>query len=202
MAQRNINELLELCLREGNAAEWFEIIARLHPLIRGVVAKTARSCGVNDPSTLDDLAQDTFLKLFKDERQCLVSFRARDNSELGFFAFVKVIASNVVIDFRKRQTAQKRGSEDTVILEEVDIPTPEPSQFRLLPIDVERIFSAHNITPRDEAIFWLCYRQGYTAREISLMPFGLTIKGVEACLHRLVTLLRDQFGTISAVGSE
>ncbi len=41
-------------------------------------------------------------------------------------------------------------------------------------------------TPRDRQIFGLYFLQGMTAREIAELPdIGLTVKGVEAVIHRL-----------------
>jgi len=42
------------------------------------------------------------------------------------------------------------------------------------------------------SIFWLYYEQGYSAKEISLLPsMGLTVKGVESTLQRLTRFLKD-----------
>jgi hypothetical protein len=49
---------------------------------------------------------------------------------------------------------------------------------------------------RDVAIFWFFYEQGYTAKEISMLPnIGLTVKGVEAVLFRLIRCLRGNRGS-------
>jgi hypothetical protein len=45
------------------------------------------------------------------------------------------------------------------------------------------------------SIFWFFYEQGYTAKEISLLPaVGLTVKGVEAALLRLTRHVREKLG--------
>ena len=42
---------------------------------------------------------------------------------------------------------------------------------------------------------WFFYQQGYTAKEISLLPaVGLTVKGVEAVLFRLTRYVREKLG--------
>ena len=47
-------------------------------------------------------------------------------------------------------------------------------------------------TDRDRNIFWLYYRQGYTARDIASIPnLGLTQKGVESCIYRLTQSVRN-----------
>jgi RNA polymerase sigma-70 factor (ECF subfamily) len=49
------------------------------------------------------------------------------------------------------------------------------------------------IGERDRTLFWLYYRQGFTAEEIaSLAGSGLTAKGVESALRRVTIWLRAQ----------
>jgi RNA polymerase sigma-70 factor (ECF subfamily) len=49
------------------------------------------------------------------------------------------------------------------------------------------------IGERDRALFWLYYRQGYTAEEIARLPSaGLTAKGVESALRRVTVWLRGE----------
>jgi hypothetical protein len=56
-------------------------------------------------------------------------------------------------------------------------------------------FSSSETYERDVAIFWFFYEQGYTAKEISLLPnIELKVKGVEAVLLRLTRYLRGEFG--------
>jgi DNA-directed RNA polymerase specialized sigma subunit len=51
------------------------------------------------------------------------------------------------------------------------------------------------VTERDYTIFQMYFKQGFTAREIGdIRSFSLTIKGVEASIHRSVKLLREKFG--------
>jgi RNA polymerase sigma-70 factor (ECF subfamily) len=60
----------------------------------------------------------------------------------------------------------------------------------------EKLRSApESVGERDRALFWLYYRQGYTAEEIArLSAAGLTAKGVESALRRVTVWLRDQVG--------
>jgi DNA-directed RNA polymerase specialized sigma24 family protein len=49
------------------------------------------------------------------------------------------------------------------------------------------------IGERDRSFFWLYYLQGLTAEEIArLFPAGLTAKGVESALRRVVKWLRGE----------
>jgi RNA polymerase sigma-70 factor (ECF subfamily) len=49
------------------------------------------------------------------------------------------------------------------------------------------------LSERDRVLFWLYYRQGFTAEEISALPgASLTAKGVESALRRIASWLREQ----------
>jgi RNA polymerase sigma-70 factor (ECF subfamily) len=49
------------------------------------------------------------------------------------------------------------------------------------------------VAERDRALFWLYYRQGFTAEEIAGMTaIGLTAKGVESALRRVTIWLRGE----------
>jgi RNA polymerase sigma-70 factor (ECF subfamily) len=58
----------------------------------------------------------------------------------------------------------------------------------------EKLRSAPDVIgERDRALFWLYYRQGFTAEEIAgLSATGLTPKGVESALRRVATWLRGE----------
>jgi RNA polymerase sigma-70 factor (ECF subfamily) len=60
----------------------------------------------------------------------------------------------------------------------------------------QKLRSAPEIIPeRDRALFWLYYRQGYTAEEIArLSATGLTAKGVESALRRVTNWLKNEVG--------
>ena len=195
---RNIIELLEACLTHNQPADWDELIARLCPLVHGVVATASRNCGISDLGVFEDLAQETFVKLFKDDRESLISFHSQRSSELDFFGYIKVIASHVVYDYGKSIRASKRSRSVEVYTDDPDTTAIAcPSVVDLLSIDIERVFGDRAVTVRDRTIFWLYYKHGYSAQEIARMPLDLTTKGVEACLHRLTALLRGYFGTVS-----
>ena len=46
---------------------------------------------------------------------------------------------------------------------------------------------------RDRAIFWLYYKQGLSAKAIAgIRTIGLSVKGVESTIGRMVRLLRQK----------
>lgn len=142
---------------------------------------------------VDDLVQETFLKLFANDRKALRSIRnAYENT---IFGYLKVVASNVARD-------HFRHPENKVEEIELADPVVPPSPDGFDRIEFNRLkekIQAHLVSlsssetyTRDEAIFWLYYEQGYSAKEISLLPnVGLTVKGVESTLLRLTRFLRE-----------
>jgi RNA polymerase sigma-70 factor (ECF subfamily) len=73
-------------------------------------------------------------------------------------------------------------------------PAARMQQSALLEQLDQKLRSAPEIIPeRDRALFWLYYRQGYTAEEIAGLPaVGLTAKGVESALRRVTVWLRAE----------
>lgn len=192
-------ELVQLCLASQDQMIWFEFVRRFRPLIFGVVVKSLRRWTTPDRAMVDDLIQDTFLKL------CVNNFRALRNfdyeHENSLFGFLKTVASNVVQDYIRTTYSQKRGSgRDEEDLDSVSATVTAANSFA---DDAHRSILISEIKncldeeaeepnfPRDSAVFWLYYRHGLTAKAISELPsIGLGVKGVESTLLRLTRLLR------------
>jgi RNA polymerase sigma-70 factor (ECF subfamily) len=189
-----IRDLLNLCLNSDDQEQWREFVQRTQPLIAGVIINTIRRWQNNPaPALVDDLIQNTFLKLFANDRKALRNIR--NEYENTIFGYLKVVASNVVWD-HFRHPANK--------VEEVELSDPvvPPSPDGMDRLEFERrkeqiqarleTLSSSPTYHRDVSIFWLYYEQGYTAKEISELPnIGLTVKGVEAVLQRLTRFVRE-----------
>jgi len=191
-----IRELLQLCLSTDAEDHWREFVHRTQPLIASVIINTVRRWKQPAPSLVDDLIQDTYLKLFVNDMKALRSIK--NEYENAIFGFLKVVASNVVQDhFRKPiNKADEVEVSDAVLPPDPD--ERERREFLDKKEQVQRILirlSSSETYKRDEAIFWLYYEQGYSAKEISFMPhLGLTLKGVEAVILRLTRYLRGELG--------
>jgi len=200
--EQSLNELLQLCLESKQEALWTEFVNRSHPTIAGVIVKTIRRWTRPDPGLVDDMVQETYLKL------CLNNFRALrhfvSQHENSVFGFLKVVASNTVRDHFRAVYSQKRGSGMThiplycVSLAELNDAFPVAERrIHLQTVDtcLETYVGGSN-SARDRMIFWLYYREGLTAKAISELPsIRLGVKRVENTIWRLVHLLRAKMNS-------
>jgi RNA polymerase sigma-70 factor (ECF subfamily) len=188
-----IRELLDLCLSSEDQELWQKFVRRTQPLIANVIINTLRRWREPSPNLVDDLVQESFLKLFANDRKALRGIRnAYENT---IFGYLKVVASNVTCDHFR----QPKNKVPEVELTDVVVP-PSPDgfdriQFMRLKEKIQACLdglSSSETYKRDQAIFWLYYEQGYTAKEISLLPsVGLSVKGVESTLLRLTRLIKE-----------
>jgi RNA polymerase sigma-70 factor, ECF subfamily len=196
-------ELVRICAERGEAPEWAEFIRRFHPLIARVVTRTAKRLGESCPAVLDDLVQDTYLKLCADNCRLLRTFRPHHPGAV--YGYLKVVAANVVHDHLKHARAAKRGAgkpcQDVDSLAEWSAQTSgrknrdsETVEHSILMHQVDRQLTK-SLPAQDLArcrlIFWLYYRDGLTASAIASLPgVRLTPKGVESMLLRLTRMVR------------
>src|ERR1700680_4483663 len=85
----NVHDLLLLCLRSRDEFLWTEFIRRSQPVIAGVVVKTVRRWTTPSPALIDDLVQDTYVKLCANDFRALRQFVCRHENAL--FGFLKVV---------------------------------------------------------------------------------------------------------------
>ncbi len=198
MAQEEISirDLLNLCLSSDGQEHWREFVHRTQPLIANTTINIVRRWKNPAPSLVDDLIQETYVKLFANDRKALRSIK--NEYENTIFGYLKVVASNVVRD-HFRQPVNKA---DEIELSDAVLP-PGPQDRERLEFmhkkeqikGILKTLASSETYDRDVAIFWLFYEQGYTAKEISLLPaVGLTVKGVEAVLFRLTRYVSDRLG--------
>ena len=198
----SVQELVSYCLDSQDEAAWTEFVRRFQPLIAGVVYRCVSRRISPQPDLVDDLAQETFLKLCANNFKALRGFDfMHDNA---FFGFLKVVAANVVEDYFRKKIAEKHGGgREEEDIDQVTLVVPfrpnslRPEELAILMGQIDRclanLASEANFA-RDHAIFWLYYRQGLTANAISQLPdISLSTKGVESTLLRLTRLVKACF---------
>jgi RNA polymerase sigma-70 factor, ECF subfamily len=193
-------QLVQECAGSRNPDAWAEFIRRFQPVIGAAVMRTVRLFGEQPRQLIDDLVQDTYLKLCENESRLLRSFEPR--REDSIYGYLKVVAANVVHDHFKSALAGKRGASQTEAMAELVEIDPKTKgsdtvssihrKLQLEQIDkVLRIVTAGRDQERKCLIFWLRHGQGLTASEIAALPsVGLSTEGVESVLLRLTVMIR------------
>ncbi len=196
------DDLVRACAQGGDSAAWEEFVRRFHRLIATVVLRVARRWDAGpSPNVIDDLVQDTYLKLCADNCQMLRNFQPRHPD--AFYGYLKVVAANLARDHFKAQMSAKRGAGVVTVTDDSALdPTTTPRapeedpERRILLKEVyaalhRRVQGPH--LQRDLQVFRLYYREGLTATAIAALPFiGLSAKGVESTILRLTRMLREE----------
>jgi RNA polymerase sigma-70 factor, ECF subfamily len=193
-------ELARECVVSGNAAAWQEFIRRFHPLVALVVFRTAQHWGQPSAQLVDDLVQDTYLRVCEDDCRMLRNFQPRHPDAI--YGLLKTVAANIVHDYFKSSLASKRGAGQ---IDSMDEDSSHQARFsaRTVYDAVERHILLNQVDEilvrcegddreRNRLIFWLHYRVGLTAREIAAIPsIGMSTKGVETTLRRTTEMIRE-----------
>ena len=190
-AQSN-EQLLRSCAHSANAEAWEEFVRRFQPLIAGVVMRVAERYGQTGSGVVDELVQETFMKLCRNDSKALKEFKAEHDGAV--FGFLKTVALNVAIDhFRSLQPRVEEPLEDWQAAEASAAGTASAEMSVLMEqVDGALMKSTSGETrERDRTVFWLYYKHGFTAKAIAALPaVGLSVKGVETVIFRLTKAIR------------
>jgi RNA polymerase sigma-70 factor, ECF subfamily len=195
-------ELLRACAEGNDSAAWGEFVSRFHRPISLSIIRATYQWGQNPQQTVDDLVQETYLKLCASKCRMLLEFASQHPEAIG--GYVKTIATNVAHDYFKSLHSQKRGSGGVSQIVEDSDPKAPPSatggqqamEREVLLKQIQKCLEACSHGPdheRDCTIFWFYYRQGMSAKDIAALPtIGLSAKGVESAIFRLTRMVREQ----------
>lgn len=194
-------ELVQACTRSGDSQAWEEFVRRFHRLIASITIRVARRWGDDSLQTVDDLIQETYLRLCTNNCRVLRNFSPHHDG--SFYGFLKVLTMNVAQDHFKRARTAKRGGNvhqstaleaDEESMQADPSGSPDAGERGILIKEIDGLLLELATGPyreRDRRIFWLYYRAGLTALAISRLPsIDLSVKGVESTLLRLNRLLR------------
>lgn len=184
---------------------WVEFWNRFQPVIaRTIRRRIARYTRWVDLDWVDNLVQETFLKILKDDCKALRKFEFRHENALP--CLLKVMAANVVEDdIRKRNSDKEGGGQKLENIDDLLQPPSDrshaiESMFNNLRMsEIENCLQQRKGDPnfnRDCKMFWLYFRDGLTADEIAQLPdIGFkSVKGVESGLLRLSKWIIDCLG--------
>jgi RNA polymerase sigma-70 factor (ECF subfamily) len=195
-------EIIQACADSNDSAAWEEFVVRFRRPISLSILRIAYQWGDIPHQIVDDLVQETYLKLCADKCRLLRSFASQHPEAVA--GYIKTIAVNVAHDHFKSLHSQKRGSGETAqLLENAEPHAPRGDRGGQAAIEREVLLkqidrcletcSECSDRERDRLIFWLYYQQGLSAKAIAALPtVGLTAKGVESAIFRLTRQVREQ----------
>jgi RNA polymerase sigma-70 factor, ECF subfamily len=201
----SVEELIRACAESNDSAVWNEFVSRYHRPIGLSILRTAHHWGVVSQPVVDDLVQETYLKLCANQCRLLRDFVSQHPEAV--VGYIKTIAANVAHDHFRALHSQKRGSgEPAQSLEdfEPEAPSinsggPDAMEREILLREINLCLETCSKGPdqeRDRMIFWLYYQQGMSATAIADLPtVGLTPKGVESAIFRLTRMVREQIAS-------
>jgi RNA polymerase sigma-70 factor (ECF subfamily) len=194
--------LIRVCAESIDGAAWDEFVSRFHRAISLSIIRTANQWGQTPQQVVDDLVQETYLKLCTDKCRSLLEFAQQHPEAVP--GYIKTIAVNVAHDHFKALHSKKRGSGEVgQFPEQVEVKAQaggfggqETIEREVLLKQINHCLEACSQGPdrgRDCSIFWLYYQQGMSAKVIAGLPWvKLTAKGVESVILRLTRLVREQ----------
>lgn len=202
-AAYSLEAIVELCVQTGDAEAWEVFLSRTRGMVAATAANTMRRWKACKTVSVDDIIQEVYLKLSKNNAAVLRGFHSNyPNAILGY---LRATASSVAFDYCKSLSAARRDSQKEVQLTESEPMShshyhaaSQRIERNVLIGEVDRALQGVASGPtkqRDSVIFWLYYRQGFTADSIAAIPWiGLTTKGVESTILRLTRLVRAVLG--------
>jgi RNA polymerase sigma factor (sigma-70 family) len=201
-SQMATSQLIAACTSESSELAWREFILRFQPCIARTIARQVHRFGKVSHEVVDDLIQDTFIKLYQADFRALKS--AMTIHDDSFRGFLKVVAIHTVQDYFRELSIPQRGSGNTEFDHIFSGPassrnaSPAPERKVLLE-KIDAILKTRTHEPnfdRDYKIFWLYFRDGLTVKEIAALPdVQLSAKGVESALLRSTQHVRSNVDT-------
>jgi len=192
-ADLTLVQLARRCFESPNNDLWEELILRLQPVFARAAYRVAAIWGSANVHEVDDIVQEICLKLVSRRRDIQQLPASGDEAVMAYF---KTMAANCAHDYLRSRYARKRGCAQT---DEIESRLDElASQVGMKQIEqrilVAQVETALDAGSRDRSIFWLYYRQGFTAKEIAAsIGHELSDKGVESLIHRLTSAVRGFF---------
>ena len=178
-----MDELLAKCLK-GDKQAWDAFVDRYAPVIFSAVLRTLRGRGAPGASqTAEDLAQDVFLRLIKDDLRLL---RTYDPSRASMATWLTIVARSTAIDALRRKRLPQVALDDAPVLR--DPRKPEAGSSSRPTEDLPRGL----LTARQQLVLSLTFDRGMEAAEIAKL-LKISPQTVRSTRHKAIERLRRHF---------
>jgi len=175
---------LQPCLK-GDKKAWDAFVEKYSPMIFAAVQRTLRSSAANIPGrTLEDIAQEVFVRLIRDDYRLLRQF---DPKRASLSTWLALVARSVCIDqLRKRQI-------ETFSLEDSDIKggsggiytsTTESTNSESIPL--------HLLTARQKLVLNMLFDEEMSVSQAAMI-LSVDDQTIRSTKHKALERLRAHF---------
>ncbi len=190
-------EFIQRCLKQEKGA-WDEFVDKYSRLIYNYIYSVFKIKGINpSPDTVNDLFQEIFLSLIKDNFHKLRQFKGKNNASLA--SWLRIITINFCLDYLKKEKKSKLsldedfGDEGSSLK---DILADERISADKLLIDQERLQylseCIDSLSSQDRYFLEMHIHQGIKLRDLQL-TLGISRSAMDMQKSRLIQKLRDCF---------
>lgn len=191
-----------MCSDSGEVGAWEEFVRRFHRLIAKIILRTCNRFGSSTNQIVDELIQDTYVKLCADDFRLLRDFDHRHPA--AFLGYLQVVARNVALDYfkslkRKHDQVEPLPEGPGLAASDETAGSQKKIERNALIEQIDQHLELCAKGPdrdRNRRVFWLRHSAGLTAAEIANLPgINLTGKGVESLDLRLMNCLRERIAS-------
>lgn len=153
--------ILSGCLN-GEKPAWDAFVLQYSSLVYHTIRKTLALYHAEPrPDLVEDLYQDVFLNILKDDFRKLRQFRGDRGCSLA--SWLRVVASRLTIDYLRSQKQHDLGATESLSAEQSDRPDSLISNEE----EMLLLQTLEALSPRDRILVDLVYRQDLSAEDVA-----------------------------------
>jgi RNA polymerase sigma-70 factor (ECF subfamily) len=177
-------------LRRGESDAWREFIERYRRLIWSAIHRSnARYSAGWDESAMEDLFEESLLKLLRANGKALKSWQGRCRLETWIYRIVR----NVCIDYLRKESRRGAAAELNEEVAEADDAISHSHRDGVgatdLRLSLEQAMKS-SLEPREVMAVRLIYFEGLTYREVA-DRLGMTVGAMSGYVYRALAKLRE-----------
>jgi RNA polymerase sigma factor (sigma-70 family) len=183
-----MDDLLARCLA-GDAAAWTRWVGQTAPVIRRAVVLTLlRHAGRADERDADDLTQDVFLRLVRDDCRLL---RTYEPARSRLATWLSLVARSTTVDALRRRRLREAPLDERAAAEQAAAGEAAPAR------EPAAAIPPGLLSARQELVLKLLYDEERDVREVARL-LAIDEQTVRSTKHKALTALRRHFGAPSA----
>ena len=176
-----MDQILSKCLR-GDKWAWDAFVDRYGPAILSAVRHLLRLRSNAEQSVAEDISQDVFLRLVKNDFRLLRSY---DPSRASLATWLTIIARSTTIDFLRRKRLPLVSLENVGPVVSPDEPGESGEAVKPLPPGL--------LTGRQRLILRLIFDRQMDAGAVAEL-LGISPQTVRSTKHKAIQRLREHYG--------